>query len=65
MRIFYRCDCMSTEVGVEIRDRQNYEDVTAWARDAKQALAADHDKRSPRCVRASKARLLDTVRTAD
>jgi len=53
MRILYRCDCMAAEAGVEFRDRQDCEDVTAWAQDAKRALAEDHAKRSPRCVRAS------------
>jgi len=53
MRIFYKCDCMTAEVGIELRERSDHEDVGAWAREIKQALAADHDKRSPRCVRAS------------
>jgi hypothetical protein len=49
MQIIYKCDCMATEVRVEMRERGDNEDIVAWVIEAKQALKLDHARRSPSC----------------
>jgi hypothetical protein len=58
MRVIYKCDCMAVEASVDVRARQDHEDVVAWAQAAQKAMLDDHQKRSPHCVRASGTHLM-------
>lgn len=52
--IRYKCRCMAKEAAVDIRDREDGEDIIRWMNCAVQpGLGEDHRRRSPSC-RASK-----------
>lgn len=50
--IRYKCHCMSAEAIVRVPWRREDQDVVEWVeRTCGEAIAADHQKRSPLCLR--------------
>lgn len=50
IEIRYKCACMQDEVGVDVRQRLELEDIVNWVEvTVAAAVSNDHFKRSPRC----------------
>jgi len=50
MKVQYACECTPSEVTVEVRDRQEGEDIVHWLESVVMiGIAHDHNTRSPNC----------------